>query len=47
MIPDKWRFMFIFFTEATLPMKCGVAISHMKIFKDGQKLFKKCLGKFL
>ena len=23
MTPDKWRFMFFFFVEATLPMMCG------------------------
>ena len=25
MTPDKWRFMFIFFAEATLPTKCELS----------------------
>ena len=26
MTPDKWRFMFFFFVEATLPMMCGLSL---------------------
>ena len=28
MTPDKWRFMFFFFAEATLPMKCDLHTTY-------------------